>query len=318
MLAPKHPNPRFSLGLNAVARGELREAAQHYSQAAGLDTRRSEHLYYLAQLELELGEEAAARQHLRDAATIARSGALHLNHLIWLALIDDDRPRIRVLAQDLATLGTDDATTLADAAFFLGLGDQPAEAVRFYEQVLGMKNGRGTMFPLTALRWGSEYHALHYATYLRSSDRADRADRVLLDLEQFLDHLERNGFRHWGLTYVRAGIAAQRGDEEIALQLLEQARALGLAPPLVVAPGSCARSTARSSGVCADARASAPGLRRVPGQLSQHQRWLQVRSGNAAGQRNDRRERQRLVLDDRETVGQGSRLRCPPPPVQPA
>jgi TolB-like protein/DNA-binding winged helix-turn-helix (wHTH) protein/Tfp pilus assembly protein PilF len=227
MLAPRHPNPRFSLGLNAVARGELREASQHYSQAAGLDTRRSEHLYYLAQLELELGDDSAARRHLREAATIARSGALHLNHLIWLALIDDDRARIRALAQDLATVATGDATTLAEAAFYLGLGDEPAAAVKVYEQVLAMNNGRGTMFPLTALRWGVDYHALDYATYLRSSNQADRADRVLLDLEQFLDQLERNGFRHWGLTYVRVGIAAQRGDKEIALQLLEQARALG-------------------------------------------------------------------------------------------
>jgi tetratricopeptide (TPR) repeat protein len=231
MVAPRHPNPRYSLGLNAVARGEMREAAQHYSRAAELDARRTEMLQYLALLELDIGDEPAARKHLTDAATAARSGAMHLYHLIWLALVDDDRTRIGVLARDLSARGAGDAYTLADAAFFLGLAGQHAEAADRYEQILKTPDGPRALYPLGLFRWGMEYHGLHFATYLRGANHVDRADRALLDLEKFLDRAERSGFKHWGATYVRAGIAAQRGELEIALQLLEQARALGWRRP---------------------------------------------------------------------------------------
>lgn len=231
MVAPRHPNPQFSLGLNAVARGELREAAQAYARSIELDPQRSELLQNMALIELDLGEQESARRHLTDAATIARSGALHLNHLIWLAFLDEDRARLDVLARDLRALGADDPYTLADAAFFAGLAGKPAEAVELYDAVLGMKNGTRALYPVWALRWGMEYHALHYATYLRDARQIDRADRALLDLERLLDQAERNGFKHWGVVYVRAGVAAQRGETEIALQLLEQARTLGWRRP---------------------------------------------------------------------------------------
>lgn len=231
MVAPRHPNPQFSLGLNALARGDLREAARHYARSIELDPHRSELLQNLALIELDLGERESARKHLTDAATIARSGALHLNHLIWLALLDDDRARLGVLARDLHALGANDPFALAEAAFFLGLAGKPGEAVELYDAALGMQSGSRALYPVWALRWGMEYHALHYATYLRDARQIDRADRALLDLERFLDRAERNGFKHWGVVYVRAGVAAQRGETEIALQLLEQARALGWRRP---------------------------------------------------------------------------------------
>lgn len=230
-VAPRHPNPRFSLALNAVARGALREAAQGYARASELDPQRSELLQNLALIELDLGEQQSARQHLTDAATLARSGALHLNHLIWLALVEEDRKRLGVLARDLRALGANDPFVLVDAGFFLGLAGASDEAVEVYDTVARMRNGERALYPIWALRWGMEYHALHYATYLRSARQVDAADRALLDLERFLDRAEQNGFKHWGVVYLRAGIAAQRGESAIALQFLEQARALGWRRP---------------------------------------------------------------------------------------
>ncbi len=231
LVAPRHANPRFSMGLNAVARGAMREAAQHYERAAELDTRRSEMLQNLALLELELGREDTARKHLRDAATTARGGGVHLNHLIWLALAEGDLARLAVLARDLRELGAGDPYMLADAAFFLGLSGQVKESVVLYGQLLKLPNGERAAYPTSQLRWGMECHGLHLATYLRSAGQVDRADRALLQFEGFLDRAERGGFRHWGMVYMRAGIAAQRGEVDIALQLLEQARELGWRRP---------------------------------------------------------------------------------------
>lgn len=231
MVAPRHPNPHYSMGLNAVARGEMREAARHYAHAAELDTRRGELRHNLALIELDLDQGEAARKHFNEAATIARSGRLHLNALAWLAFADGDQERLAVLGRDLKDVAGGDPFVLTEAAFFLGLAGRAAEAVEVYDGILAAENGENAIYPIWPLRWGMEFHGLHYAAYLRVANQRDRADRALLDLEAYLDRAERGGFRHWGIVYVRAGIAAQRGETDIALQLLEQARALGWRRP---------------------------------------------------------------------------------------
>jgi TolB-like protein/DNA-binding winged helix-turn-helix (wHTH) protein/Tfp pilus assembly protein PilF len=227
MIAPRHPNAHFSYGLNALNRGDVSAAAEHYSRAIAIDPERTDLLQNLALLELDLGAVDAARTHLTRAATIARSGGLHLNHLLWLAVIDSDHARIESLARELESLDPGDAYAAADAALFLGLAGRPADAAALYDGVLERANGHQVMFPVWALRWGMEYHPLLHATFVRAAGNGDRADRMLLDVERYLDGAERNGFRHWGVYYLRAGIAAQRGDAAIALLRLEQAGSLG-------------------------------------------------------------------------------------------
>ena len=227
MIAPKHPNASFNAGLNALSRGQIHEAVRHYTRATQLAPERTDLLQGLALLELEAGATDAARTHLELAATKAPGGVLYFKHSIWLATIANDAARIASLARELAALEPDDAYGTVDAAFFLALAGESNDSVSLYERALARPNGRRAMYANWTLRWGMEYHPLAYATALRAAGDSDRADRALLDVEQHLDRAERNGFRHWGTYYIRAGIAAQRGENPIALQRLEQAAALG-------------------------------------------------------------------------------------------
>ena len=225
-LAPKHPNPRWTLALIATSRGDLAQAIAHYRAALALDPQRSDLRTQLATLLLDAGQPEVARHELADAAKLAQSSHDYLTARAYQALVGEDRHALAEIAESLASVDSRNHFYMTDAADFMALAGQYPQALDLFQRALAA-DPDSRLQDLWMIRWGLESPASSLAAIYAINGRDRDSDQVLRRIERFLDGAEQHGVRYWGVPYQRAANAALRGDSTQALAHLEEAVAAG-------------------------------------------------------------------------------------------
>jgi DNA-binding winged helix-turn-helix (wHTH) protein/TolB-like protein/tetratricopeptide (TPR) repeat protein len=225
-LAPRHPNPRWVLGLLAKWRGDTREAIRHLESALSLDAARSDLRIELALLYLDGGNREQARAELVAAARQARGSALYLGAAAYEAIEAGNLRRLGGLAESLASIDSGNLFYLRDAASLMLLAEAAGPAVELFERAIAIDRP-ATLNDLRAICNGTMSAAPHLAAaYSRLGRRADGL-RVVDEFEAFLGRAERLGLSCWGTHYQRALIAALRDRPVEVIAHLEQAHVAG-------------------------------------------------------------------------------------------
>jgi DNA-binding winged helix-turn-helix (wHTH) protein/TolB-like protein/Tfp pilus assembly protein PilF len=225
-LAPRHPNPHWTLALIATSRGDLPGAIAHYEAALALDPARSDLRVQMATLLLDIGRDPEARRELAEAARLAENSHSYLTARAYEALLDGDRRELAAVAESLASIDPRNQYYMMDAANFMVLAGRHEQAIELFERAMG-DNPEGVLNDLWMIRWGMETApaclASSYAAVGRSADRELLARRF----DSFLAEARSQGIRYWGISYQRAAMAALAGDPTSAMASLEEASTLG-------------------------------------------------------------------------------------------
>lgn len=225
-LAPKHPNPRWTLGLIATSQGNLAQAIVHYKEALALDPSRSDLRVQLATLELDAGHEPEAHRQLAEAAKLAQGSHAYLTARAYEALLAQDTRGLAGVAESIASIDPRNRFLMMDAANFSSLAGHHEQALELFRRTLA-KDPEARLNDLWMIRWGLESAATSLAASHAALGQPQERDRVLQQFSRFLDEAETRGIRYWGLHYQRAASAALRGDTVMALAHLEKAAATG-------------------------------------------------------------------------------------------
>lgn len=225
-LAPRHPNPRWTLALIATSRGDLRQAIAHYGSALALDPTRSDLRIQRATLLLDVGRDADARRELSEAARLAQSSHAFLTAQAYLAQLAGERAELASIAESLASIDPRNRYLLMDAADFMALAGEHAKALELFDRARA-ENPDAILNDLWMLRWGLETAPTCLAWSYQSTGRVADQRQLAVRVGRFLDEARQRGVRYWGLDYQRAALAALDGDTAGALARLEAAAAAG-------------------------------------------------------------------------------------------
>lgn len=225
-LAPRHPNPRWTLALIATSRGNLQQAIAHLEAALALDPARSDLRIHLATLLLDGGREADARQQLVDAARLAQSSHAFITAQAYTALLAGDQRELASLAESLASIDPRNPFLVMDGANFMALAGQHERAIELFDRARA-GNPDGILRDLWMIRWGLETAPTCLAWSYAATGRTTEQRQLSSRMDRFLTEARQRGVRYWGLPYQRATLAALQGDTKNALAGLEEAAASG-------------------------------------------------------------------------------------------
>lgn len=225
-LAPRHPNPRWTLALIATSRGDLQQAIGHYESALALDPARSDLRIQLATLLLDVGRAADARRELSDAARLAQSSHAFLTAQAYSALLAGDQAELASIAESLASIDPRNRYLMTDAADFMALAGGHAKAIELFDRARA-ENPDAILNDLWMIRWGLETAPSCLAWSYAATDRIVERRQLTSRVDRFLVEAQQRGVRYWGLAYQRATLAALEGDTSNALARLEEAAAGG-------------------------------------------------------------------------------------------
>jgi TolB-like protein/DNA-binding winged helix-turn-helix (wHTH) protein/Flp pilus assembly protein TadD len=223
-LGPSVPNAYWAHGLNALAQGDLRGAIAGYKAALERAPARTDLLSQLGWLWLDAGDPAQASRAF-DASVTHQSGS-HTH-------VELERARLVVATgapADLGTYlrgvdltGTPEQIDLIDAALLTLLAGDIHTAAALVERAHVSQDGPSALSEgVWETRWGrSQFMTLALVSRANGDDAA--AERYLKALEQWLDRVENQGHVWHGADYLRASIAAMRGQNTQALRSLERA-----------------------------------------------------------------------------------------------
>ncbi len=278
-LAPRHPNPRWTLALIATSRGDLQQAIGHYEAALALDPARSDLRIQLATLLLDVGRATDARRQLSDASRLAQSSHAFLTAQAYSALLAGDQAELASIAESLASIDPRNRYLMMDAANFMALAGEHAKAIELFDRARA-ENPDSILYDLWMIRWGLETAPSCLGWSYAATGRIGERQQLTARVDRFLVDAQQRGVRYWGLAYQRATLAALEGDTIECAGATRGGGGGGLAPRLVGPHGSRAREPAyaRPSSTCCstDCRdlrgdgtvwslpAAPPGRSRVP------------------------------------------------------
>jgi TolB-like protein/DNA-binding winged helix-turn-helix (wHTH) protein/tetratricopeptide (TPR) repeat protein len=264
-LNPKHPNAHWTLGLNALAQGNLPDAIRGYRAALAESPARTDLLAQLGWLLLDVGLPDQARIALDEAV------ARYPTDLTWPQL---ERARLFVatnspadLAAYLRTVNVEsvgESVLLYDAALLsLAARDVPrAQSLARLAQQAGPPTG-SIFKDVWATRWGRS-PLLTLALVAQTRGDQDAARHYFDELDQWLTLVEREGQVWYGVDYLRADMLASEGQTNRAFTELDRAIDRGwrrgwwmkMDPALasIRSDARFARELARIDALAADAR----------------------------------------------------------------
>ncbi|MCG3189007.1 MAG: hypothetical protein LKCHEGNO_01250 [Burkholderiaceae bacterium] len=228
-LAPRHPNGARSLGALAYAEGNLAEAVIRYREASELNPKRYDIQRELGWLCLDLGLHAEAAQAFERAIANAPTLPFLIAESGLRARAANDDAALQQTMRRLEQFEPKPLPTGAQAglAWLHLLRGDAIVADRLADEVAG----RIVADPLTlAGPWetflGQSIHVDLAATFA-AAGRHEAVEPLLADVWSGLDRLERNRLAWHSLPFLKARIAALRGDTAAAIALLERAVARG-------------------------------------------------------------------------------------------
>lgn len=225
-LAPRHPNPRWTLALIATSRGDLQQAIAHFEAALALDSSRSDLRIQLATLLLDTGREPDARRQLSEAARLAQSSHAFLTAQAYAALLAGEHRELASVAESLASIDPRNRYLMMDAANFMALAGEHTKAIELFDRARA-ENPDAILNDLWMIRWGLETGPTCLAWSYVSTGRTDDSRQLAARVDRFLNEAQQRGVRYWGIAYQRATLAALAGDTKNAHARLEEAAAAG-------------------------------------------------------------------------------------------
>jgi len=206
-------------------RGDLPEAINWANVASKIEPSQSDIAYWRIELLLNLGLPEQARESVAMLATTDDIQTWRIN--ASLALLEHGQAGLRAFLERGGKLEFDDMDGLVYVARFHHTVGNLKEARRAIQRAFELPgfNERELVKPEQVITGYSP--AVICAGVLLDTGERDRALRLLADLDEMLDRLEKNGWANHGLYSLRAESQALRGQGDAAMQSLQRAVARG-------------------------------------------------------------------------------------------
>jgi tetratricopeptide (TPR) repeat protein len=204
--------------------GHHAEAAEWYERGIELGNRHSLVRTQLGWVLLELGDFPRSRQLIDEGLANAADPLLQLDSLVAWHYFQGDYAGLAEVVRQYDERFADHIALPAFRGFSALLAGDAEAAIREYESLAGRDSER--LHNYWDMFFG-HWHALNLARARQLAGQHAAAEATLAEAERQLANYERQSGMPAMVAFYRGAIASLRGDQDTALQFLEQAREAG-------------------------------------------------------------------------------------------